>query len=180
MMEETTESKTLQNQYQGLQLLTYAVDQRTNTQEMLNDFRRQLSGMVLKEKLDENGDPQVYEEQVYSPIMNEIGIRENVQFLASCAEKHSIMGNMDDEQYCNFMANNHRRYARVLLDERARWAFKGNLTWMVGLMLNKIELIASRTIDNLEREGMTQSVRHVERTEVPAQKKGIMPYFGGG
>jgi len=177
-MEQKSESKTLD--YQGMsQMMIYAVDQRTNTTEMLNEFRRMLSGTVVVVKEDENGDLQEYEEQKYDKLMNDVGIRENLQYLGSAAEKHSIMGNMDEEQYQSFLANNHKRYVIMLAHNKHRWGYSGDNYWLVGVMMNKIELVASRTIDNLERESMSQSVKHVERTEVPDPKRGF-PYFGGG
>lgn len=157
-----------------------AIGERTDTTKLIDKFRRFLSGTVPVRREDENGNPYQTEENKHPPLMNEQGIRENIQFLSSIAEKHGIMGNMDDEQYGNFCANNHIRYSTMLADNAYRWGFTGDKRGLVGSVMNLIETIASRTIDNLEREGMNTTVRHFERSETNQNnEKKKFPYFGG-
>lgn len=160
------------------------MQQRLDNQRLLNDFRKFISGKDVKVQWDAQTSSYLAYEIELPGVRckaNPEGTHGIMLFLSSVLNAPGVQGNMKREQYDAFMRRAHMDIATLLLINRRDWSIsKGDYALLVSSIMNIVEMFASRTIDNKERESYIPIMKYVESNTIrePSQQQQT-PFLGG-
>lgn len=98
------------------------------------------------------------------PRMNDQGIQDLMSWLTSLLNPATVQGNKNTMEYGEFMGNLHADIAEALITNIHQYEIdERDYNAIVDKTLAALDMFFSRTIDNLERESYSQTMRSVER-----------------
>lgn len=94
-------------------------------------------------------------------IMNEKGIQSVMNTIKSAINHMTVQANFTEKQYKNYLYKMHHELALKLIRSKKEFEIKSISTYhdIINNIMFFVEPFMSRTINNLEREGLMQTIR---------------------
>tara|TARA_R100000664_G_C2750848_1_gene138169 strand:+ start:240 stop:788 length:549 start_codon:yes stop_codon:yes gene_type:complete len=156
------------------------INLRLNTQDMIEHFKNFLSAKESVVKRDEHGNYMEVTRIVGKPLANDEGITAIVNMVLLRSHHHCIQGNFDREHYWENLCKSRKEISQHIIMNCYHWGIEDNkLNYIIDNVLDFLEKVISRLIDNEERKSYMQQFVSKESI-VQDGKKGALQSFAGG
>jgi hypothetical protein len=148
---------------------------RLDVSQLLQDIERDLRGEIIIITQDDSGNVSTKRQKVGKKKANDSGIQVIMKFLKSLVNTAGIQGNLTPEAYETFLCNKHLEFSKRLWVNLYEYEIDyRDFDGIIEDCMSLVELVVSRTINNLERDSYNQTIKHSETATVE-QKRGIFP-----
>jgi hypothetical protein len=156
------------------------IDLRLNTRDMLKDFENFLSAKRTFMEVDDEGRYVEIEKVIGKPLANQEGITALLNTILLRAHHHCVQGNFDREHYWENLCKTRKEISSHMIMNCYQWGLEDNkLNYIIDTVLDFLEKVISRLIDNEERKSYMQQFVSKESI-VQDQKRGALQSFAGG
>jgi hypothetical protein len=139
------------------------VDKRLNTETLLFEMYKFLSGVSMEYEADDRGNIKKVMKQFGTAVANQVGIQKIMSHLNSIINSSGVQGNFDRMQYDLYVKHAHRRLAKLLVVHSTEWGINtANVGDICGVFSNLIRAFMTRPIDNKERESYQDTFKVTE------------------
>jgi hypothetical protein len=165
------ETERQQQQVNNMNYVTEsALNMRLGVDDHLFRFELFLRGKKITQVADENGVLKPIEVNAGEPKLNEEGVQSILGFVSAIVSTPNVMGNIDDFRFGNFLYRTRIDISNTLLYNVVNWEVKENyMSYIVDMAMSTVELFVSRTIDNGERDSLSNTVRISENSKSQEQ-----------
>lgn len=142
------------------------IQMRLDTSKLLGDIEAFLRGTRVIGYSEQNGVVEPVFSENGKPRMNDKGIQDTMSWLAMMLNPQTVQGNKKTDEYAEFMSNLHADLAEDLMNNLDEYNITLNdYNSILNKILSCADMFFSRTIDNLERDSYTATMRTVERNQ---------------
>jgi hypothetical protein len=177
--EEQNYSQITSSNYRDVNDPTF-IKLKLDTSPLVERTKEFISGKRTEYLEDKEGNIVSREIVVGQPYANEEGVRAIVNLTDMSANNHSVQGNLNREEYYNFISNTRKELTLAIVLNCYEWEIdETKLGMIIDNLMRFIKLFLSRTIDNKERESLMSQFQTREVITQP-KKKGMMQDFTSG
>jgi len=152
---------------------------KLDTSPLLERIETFLSAKRIVIIQDANGQYQEQTQIVGEQYCNEIGVAAILCMVDLRANNHSVQGNLDKNDYWDFMADTIEELSKTIVLNSYIWEIRDDkLDEIIDNLVAFITLFCTRTIDNKERESLMSGFQ--SREVISDGKKGLLSGFAGG
>lgn len=158
---------------------------RLKTDVLLKEIAASLRGKRIEVEQVFDGEKIFFKEKTYDigePLMNNKGIQNVLMFLQSIVNPATVQGYIENHRRLDvFLQNVHYNLNWNLMNNYYKWEII-DYDMVIDTIMAQLELFVSRTVDNLERESYTPTIRSYEtlKTAGAEEKNNILPFFSKG
>tara|TARA_R100001530_G_C4317119_1_gene154695 strand:- start:1386 stop:1961 length:576 start_codon:yes stop_codon:yes gene_type:complete len=154
---------------------------RLDTRDMIKDFEYFLSAKRSFVEM-QNGVPVEIERTIGKPLANQEGITAILNMVLLRAHHHCVQGNFKEEHYWENMCKVRKEVAGHIIMNCHEWGIEDSkLNYIIDTLMDFLEKVGSRTIDNKERESYMSQFLSKEQIIAGHEKKdGALQRFAGG
>jgi|TARA_R100001530_G_scaffold97568_2_gene67824 hypothetical protein len=158
------------------------IDLRLNTRDMVKDFENFLSAKRSFVEVGEDGRYREIERVIGKPLANQEGITALLNMILLRAHHHAIQGNFDRDHYWENLCKTRKEISKHIIMNCYQWGIEDNkLNYIIDTMLDYLEKVISRLIDNEERKSYIQQFVSKESiVQDQGRKQGALSSFAGG
>ena len=156
------------------------INLRLNTQDMIKNFENFLSAKRSFMEVDDEGRYVEIEKIIGKPLANQEGITALLNTVLLRSHHHCIQGNFDREHYWENLCKTRKEISQHIIMNCHQWGIEDNkLNYIIDTVMDFLEKVISRLIDNEERKSYMQQFVSKESI-VQDQKRGALSSFAGG
>lgn len=158
------------------------IDLRLNTKGLLEDLENFLSAKRIVIEEDGKGGWYQRYEQKGLPLANSEGVTAILNMVLLRTHHHCIQGNFDKDHYWSNLCKTRKEIAAHIVMNCYNWGIDDSkLNFVIDTIMDYVEKVGSRLIDNKERESyMQQFVSKEQLISNRNQKQNALASFSGG
>ena len=150
---------------------------RLDTDKVLEKIEIFLRGSIFVYEEDEQGNIIQRQKQAGTPKANDEGIQSLMNMVSCVVNPQTVQGNFTVDEYDDYIEEVNISLAKAIVTNCYTWAIKDqDIESITEFIIHLIRPFMSRLIDNEERKGYSNTMRHVESNTM--QKSGFK-IFGG-
>lgn len=138
---------------------------RLDTEPLIEKIQLFLEGLQKVTEFDEtNGIKTIKLIQVGEPKANKKGIHSLMFFVSSTISVPVVQGNYKEDWFRSYCAGRRQELADTVLLNQTDWEIAdSNFEHIIDVIMGVVEPYMTRTLENKEREGLSQSSQYIER-----------------
>lgn len=176
--QQTQESNQLWSQNQYYNNIS-ALQIRLDTTKTVDDFKMYLSGEIIEQSVDEQGNVRTTKISMGKPKANKIGVQSIMSLITMLINTQVVQGNFTDDRYENYIEEAHKSILDHIIENMYLWGIdEHDLNHIIDTMMLIIQAYVSRLIDNKEREGYQNTIRSIESSSLREKSGGGFNIFG--
>lgn len=157
------------NQYRNVPSTEGVLQIRLDTNQLLYEVRKQLSGIEFIE-IEKDGETQLAERKISRPLANKLGVSSLMSYITTIINPQTVQGNYDLAEYRQHIKRCRIDLMLLVTINRIEWDIKqADLHLIANMIMNVIKPYLSRLKDNKERESYT-GFNVSEHHNVPTKK----------
>lgn len=158
-----------------------ALKVRIETDGLLDSVEEFLTGKKTFYVQGADGQMTIQKIKFGSPLVNEEGNQQLLQFCSQIINKHTVQGNMKEAQIFRMLKDFQQHLAYILMLNRVRWGVgQNNRNHILTCIMGALEPFLSRLKDNKERESYDNTLKMVETNTIRDNSSQGFNLFGGG